>query len=101
MKILKRSFARKPGWFKFVLFALSIAGLVVQTEAQLYTINNNNSSLDINVASGPGGVNNWKIDGVDQLNLQWFYYRVGNVGDRKSTRLNSSHGGISRMPSSA
>ena len=23
------------------------------------------------------------------------------VGDRKSTRLNSSHGGISRMPSSA
>ena len=29
-------------------------------------------------------------------------YRVGEgKGDRKSTRLNSSHGGISRMPSSA
>ena len=25
----------------------------------------------------------------------------GGPGDRKSTRLNSSHGGISRMPSSA
>ena len=26
---------------------------------------------------------------------------VDSMGDRKSTRLNSSHGGISRMPSSA
>ena len=26
---------------------------------------------------------------------------LGILGDRKSTRLNSSHGGISRMPSSA
>ena len=26
---------------------------------------------------------------------------VGSLGDRKSTRLNSSHGGLSRMPSSA
>ena len=36
----------------------------------------------------------------------WFrvYWALGavlNVPDRKSTRLNSSHGGISRMPSSA
>ena len=28
-------------------------------------------------------------------------YDVKNISDRKSTRLNSSHGGISRMPSSA
>ncbi len=80
MKIHKMSFARKTGNFKLTFFALAIAGLVVQCEAQSYTITNKNSALDINVASGPGGVNNWKIDGVDQLNLQWFYYRVGNVG---------------------
>jgi large repetitive protein len=80
MKISNKSFARKTSYFKFALFALAIAGLVVQSKAQLYTINNNNSSLDVDVASGPGGVNNWKIDGVDQLNLQWFYYRVGSAG---------------------
>ena len=28
-------------------------------------------------------------------------FAAANDGDRKSTRLNSSHGGISRMPSSA
>jgi hypothetical protein len=80
MKIHKKSFARNAGCCKFGIFALSIAGLVIQTQAQSYTIVNKNSVLDINVASGPGGVNNWKIDGVDQLNLQWFYYRVGSVG---------------------
>lgn len=80
MKIHRKSFGRKLGYYQFAVFALSIAGLVMQCTAQLFTINNGNSSLDINVASGPGGVNNWRIDGVDQLNLQWFYYRVGNVG---------------------
>ena len=29
------------------------------------------------------------------------YFRVGETPDRKSTRLNSSHTDISRMPSSA
>ena len=32
---------------------------------------------------------------VDSIKVEW------PAGDRKSTRLNSSHGGISRMPSSA
>ena len=80
MKIHKKSFTRNAGCCKSAIIVLSIAGLVIQTQAQPYTIVNKNSILDINVASGPGGVNNWKIDGVDQLNLQWFYYRVGNVG---------------------
>lgn len=80
MKIHQKSFAGKTGYCKYALLTLSVAGLVIQSKAQPYTINNNNSALDINVASGPGGVNNWKIDGVDQLNLQWFYYRVGSVG---------------------
>ena len=37
-------------------------------------------------------------------NIGYFFYNGGNDSadtDRKSTRLNSSHGGISRMPSSA
>src|ERR1044072_7291270 len=31
----------------------------------------------------------------------WLFYTSGTTGDRKSTRLNSSHNDISRMPSSA
>jgi hypothetical protein len=80
MKISNKSFARKTGSCKFAILALAVVGLVIQSDAQLYSITNKNSILDINAASGPGGVNNWKIDGVDQLNLQWFYYRIGSAG---------------------
>ena len=37
----------------------------------------------------------------DQYNPELFIGVVAEQIDRKSTRLNSSHGGISRMPSSA
>ena len=46
-------------------------------------------------------------DGGRAESTEQGYYLPNNVGfinkagDRKSTRLNSSHGGISRMPSSA
>jgi hypothetical protein len=80
MKIFHESFARKTGFCKPAIIVLAVVGLIIQSDAQSYSITNKNSILDINAATGPGGVNNWKIDGVDQLNLQWFYYRVGNLG---------------------
>ena len=42
-----------------------------------------------------------KILGDDTIRVTCTAVRVPVWGDRKSTRLNSSHGGISRMPSSA
>ena len=45
------------------------------------------------------------MEGLLDYTLRDILTRVGGidrcVSDRKSTRLNSSHGGISRMPSSA
>ena len=44
---------------------------------------------------------------VGDLGIWWLSgdstkgFDLASMGDRKSTRLNSSHGGISRMPSSA
>ena len=39
---------------------------------------------------------------VDLMNLfQLYHFRYEDVTDRKSTRLNSSHVALSRMPSSA
>ena len=37
----------------------------------------------------------------DYLELSGFEVEIENQGDRKSTRLNSSHNNQSRMPSSA
>ena len=42
-----------------------------------------------------------KVDPAGQENTGKSSLWVGNVRDRKSTRLNSSHTDISRMPSSA
>ena len=43
------------------------------------------------------GALDYRIKPLDPTNASF----VGPALDRKSTRLNSSHGGISRMPSSA
>ena len=51
-------------------------------------------------------VSDYKRARFDVLTFQYFFFapfklRDNGVSDRKSTRLNYSHGGISRMPSSA
>ena len=55
--------------------------------------------------TGPDGVNPWprgpNASGGYQLDGRFATLQEQALGDRKSTRLNSSHGGITRMPSSA
>ena len=46
----------------------------------------------------------WDVGGQDKIRNLWRHYYQNTQGlilDRKSTRLNSSHSGESRMPSSA
>ena len=42
-----------------------------------------------------------RIDGIVRLPRAWLIPRDAQKPDRKSTRLNSSHRSLSRMPSSA
>ena len=75
--------------------AVMIAFLAAATAAQAQTHDN-----DIpNLASAAFG---WQ-HGFDGLNFQRVEGKVAPTGrgDRKSTRLNSSHRSLSRMPSSA
>ena len=55
------------------------------------------SALIIDIASSPGGVD---YDSAQRLGISALHC-LGLPGDRKSTRLNSSHSSQSRMPSSA
>jgi hypothetical protein len=58
--------------------ALATAGFVCQ--AQIYTLANANSTAAINFGS-QAGMFNWIVDGHNQLNQQWFWYRMdGMVG---------------------
>ena len=61
--------------YQNTLIAILFAGTAVQSGAQLYTLSAQNSSVQINLA---GGISPWLIDGVNQLNQQWFYYSVGS-----------------------
>ena len=47
------------------------------------------------------GIRELNLEGITQIGSDFLLANRGNLGDRKSTRLNSSHIPLSRMPSSA
>lgn len=52
------------------------------TSAAIITLTDGNSSanIDPDPAVGPSGTLDWIMDGVDQLDRQWFWYRLGPTG---------------------
>lgn len=64
-----------------VLLVIVQAGSV---RAQVTNLNNNNSSITLNLTGPTAGMNNWTVDGQNQLSDQWFYYRIGSSGTASS-----------------
>lgn len=58
--------------------ALMVGFTCSQLNASDYTLNHRNSSLDINVTSADVGLVNWTVDGVNSLNYQGLFYRIGS-----------------------
>lgn len=54
--------------------------------ATTFTLSDANSVLQVN-AGGPQGAFNWTVDGVDILNQQWFWFRVGNAPEQSIDTL--------------
>ncbi len=50
-------------------------------QAQIQTLTDNNSVAQINPNS-QSGMFNWSVDGQNQLNQQWFWYRIGNTPEQ-------------------
>jgi len=48
-----------------------------------YTLSSGNSSVAINPSSQTG-MDSWIVDGQNQLNQQWFWYRIGSTGPEAS-----------------
>ena len=75
MKLLRKPLTRRVRLYQNTLIiAMLFAGAVVPSKADVYTIGTKNTSLQIDLASG---ITQWTVDGVNQLNLQSFYYSVG------------------------
>jgi len=75
MRLLIKPLTSRVRLYQNTVIAILFAGTVVQSGAQIYPLSAQDSSVQINVA---GGVSDWMIDGVNQLNQQWFYYSVGS-----------------------
>jgi hypothetical protein len=74
MKFLNKPLLSRVWLYQNTLIAILLAGAVVHNEAATYTIGARNTSMQIDLA---GGITQWTINGVNQLNLQSFYYSVG------------------------
>src|SRR3989442_15907678 len=53
------------------------------SQAQIITLSDNNSHAQIDPTS-QAGMSNWFVDGQNQLQQQWFWYRIGNLGGESS-----------------
>jgi hypothetical protein len=63
------------------IFVLAFAGAAGATP--IYTLSSGNSSVSIDVGSQTG-MYNWTVDGQNQLNQQWFWYRTASSGPAAS-----------------
>jgi hypothetical protein len=73
--------------FKIVapVVAWVLAGLTILATSQssalaaTQVLSDGNSSITFDPASA-AGINNWTVNGCNQLNQDWFFYRAGNAG---------------------
>jgi hypothetical protein len=67
-------------WFAIpLLAALSWFALPGQARAATTTLSDHNSTIGLNLSS-PAGMTSWTVDSVNQVNQQWFWFRVGASG---------------------
>jgi hypothetical protein len=73
-KLLRREWARGP---MAALLIIGIAGVSLESQAvPVYSISHGGSTAEID-ADGGAGMKKWEVGGVNQLQEQWFYYRLG------------------------
>lgn len=60
-----------------ILSLLGAVGVICQSQAQIVTLTDNNSTAMINPSS-QAGMFNWSVQGQNQLFQQWFWYGIGN-----------------------
>jgi hypothetical protein len=98
MKIRNWSFAGTARLCRGVLFAFILAGLAVQAEATVYTINStvNGSTYAASYDSSINGFTTWSANGANQLALQSLYYSIngGSVSQLTGAIVNTGSSGF-------
>src|SRR6267142_4561288 len=58
---------------------VAISSLALHGQAGAATLSDHNSSIGLDLSS-PAGMTSWAVDSVNQVNQQWFWFRVGSGG---------------------
>ena len=82
--------ATTPGHSCIALLAIGMSLSLIDTTAVASPINlvDQNSSVTIDPTS-QAGVDNWTVNGVNQLYQEWFWYGVGSSGDLSIDQLSA------------
>ena len=75
-----------------LVLAALVAGFAPRAEAVTFTLSDMNSVFVVKSASGATG---WSVDGIDQLDLQSFWFRTSDTGREYRLSNYFSHGEIS------
>src|SRR5579872_781038 len=68
------------GWLVLFFLGAQVSHGIAQTE----TLSDGNSSVTLSLTDPGSGMDNWTVDGQNQLSQQWFYYRIGSAGTASS-----------------
>jgi hypothetical protein len=84
----------KKFMFHSVTVLIAVQTLAWRSQAQNpITLSDNNSAAVVDTANG-GGMTSWIVDGQNQLNQQWFWYRIGDTAagnpNQKINALNAT-----------
>jgi hypothetical protein len=78
MKKTNKALSSGVWMLQSTVITILLATSAIQSQAQSYSLSARNTSIQIDVAGGTPGVSDWQINGVNQLNQQWYYYSAGS-----------------------
>jgi hypothetical protein len=77
MKSTYRASAGQIGVYSGLAILLFLALSAIQSQAQVTNLTASGTSLQITLGGSSAGLSDWTVDGVNQLDYQWFYYSIG------------------------
>jgi len=89
---MKGSRERLPSRNRRILsacLAVSALSVALHASAAVTTLTSQNSTMNFDFGSS-AGLTDWLVDGTDQANQQWFWYRIGSGGPQSDLSLISS-----------
>jgi len=97
MKIVKKSFANRVWSYQSALIAILVAGAVVQSEAQIYTVNytSGGNAYSATYDTSQNGFTVWSQNGANELSLQSLYYSIdgGPVSELTGASVTTGNAG--------